>query len=94
MSNETGSQPVFSWDSDDDIPEVYLHGRAPPLLDSLAQPVERWESHARAAAKQPTAIMDSDVPDLIDDEEYLPTLTVEQAVWDSLDERSRHLWGL
>ena len=39
-------------------------------------------------------IMDSDVPELIEDEEYLPTLTVEQAVWDSLDERSRHLWGL
>ena len=114
MSNDMGPQPVFSWDSDDDIPEVYLHGRAP----SLAQPVESelklkvpgtdyvcrpgpygidsttWELHARAAAKPPTVTMDNDVPELIGDEEYPPTLTVEPAVWDSLDERSRHLWGL
>ena len=38
--------------------------------------------------------MDSDVPELIEDEDYLPTLTVEQAAWDSLDVWSRHLWGL
>ena len=37
MNKYMGPQPVFSWDSDDDIPEVYLHGRAP----SLAQPVEQ-----------------------------------------------------
>ena len=53
-----------------------------------------WESHARAAAKQPTAVIDSDVPELIEDGDYLPTLTVEPAVQDSLDDRSRHLWGL
>ena len=35
MSNDMGPQPVFSWDSDDDIPEVHPHGRVP----SLAQPV-------------------------------------------------------
>ena len=38
--------------------------------------------------------MDSDVPELIKDEDYLPTLTVEQAAWDSLDVWSSHLWGL
>ena len=52
-----------------------------------------WESHARAAAKPPTAIMDSDVQELIEDEEYPSTLTVEPAMWNSLDERSRHLRG-
>ena len=25
MSNDAGPQPVFSWDSNNDIPEVYLH---------------------------------------------------------------------
>ena len=53
-----------------------------------------WELHARAATKQPTAIMDSDVPELNEDEEYPPTLTVEPTVCDSLDERNSHLWGL
>ena len=86
MGNDMGPQPVFSWDSDDDVQEGFLHGRAP----SLAQPVEpelnlklpgtdyvcrpgpynmnsaTWESHARAAAKPPTAVMDSDVPELIE----------------------------
>ena len=38
--------------------------------------------------------MDSDVPEFIEDGDHLPTLTVEPAVWDSLDDRSRHLWGL
>ena len=37
MSNDIGPQPVSSWNGDDDIQEVYLHGRAP----SLAQPVEQ-----------------------------------------------------
>ena len=30
--------------------------------------------------------MDSDVPELIEDEDYLPTLTVEPVVRDSLDD--------
>ena len=109
-----GPQPVFSWDGDDDIQEVYFHGRVP----SLAQPVEpelklklpgtdyvcrlgpyginsaTWELHAQAAAKPLTAAMDSDVLDLIEDEDYLPTLTVDPAVWDSRDNRSSYLWGL
>ena len=45
-----------------------------------------WESHARASAKPPTTVMDSDVPELIEDEDYLPTLTVEPVVRDSLDD--------
>ena len=118
MSNDMGPQQVISWDSDDDIPEVFLHGRVPSLAqlvepelnlklqgtDYVCQPgpysinSATWESHARpaarAAAKPPTAVMDNDVPELIMSEDYLPTLTVEPAVWDSLDERSRHLWGL
>ena len=49
----------------------------------------------RAAAKQLTAAMDSDVQDLIEDENYHATPTVESAVWDSLDDRScSYLWGL
>ena len=55
-----------------------------------------WELHALAAAKPLTAAMDSNVPDLIKDEDYLPTLTMEPAVWDSLDDRSSYLgdWRL
>ena len=68
---------------------VYVCRPRPYGIDSAM-----WESQARAAAKQTTAIMDSDVLELIEDEEYPPTLTLEPAVWDSLDERSRHLWGL
>ena len=35
MSNDMGPQPVFSWDSDDDIPEVHLHGRVPSLAQQV-----------------------------------------------------------
>ena len=31
---------------------------------------------------------------VIENENYLPTLTVEPAMWDSLDDRSCYLWGL
>ena len=98
-------QPVFSWDGDDDIPEVYLHWRVPSLAQQVEQELKfklpgtdhvcrqgpygmnsaTWELYARAAAKPLTAAMDSDVPDLIEDEDHPQTLT---AVWDSLDDRS------
>ena len=38
--------------------------------------------------------MDSDIRDLSEDEDYLLTLTVEPAVWDSFNDLSRYLWGL
>ena len=37
--------------------------------------------------------MDSDIPDLIEDAELLPTLTVEYKVWNSLDDYSRIAGG-
>ena len=46
-------------------------------------------------SKAADCAMDSDVQDLIEDENYHATPTVESAVWDSLDDRScSYLWGL
>ena len=38
--------------------------------------------------------VDSDIPDRIEDEDDLPTVTVKSKVWNTLDDHERYLWAL
>ena len=41
----------------------------------------------------PTATIDSDDPELVEDEYYMPIIIVEPTVWKSMGDQSRHLRG-
>ena len=46
------------------------------------------ESSGQIESTLPTAMVDSDVPELVrvEDDYYMPTIIVEQTVWESMDE--------
>ena len=102
-------EPTSKHDGEKDVPEFFLHGKPPSLVQPIAPVLTlpgdkhvHWhtivstsrEPSAATSVPAPAAGVESDVPSLIEDEDCYPTPIVESKVWDHLSEHHHQPWKL